>query len=325
MSLLIRALAASATCLLLFGSARAAQPSTAPPSAGVPSNRVLVIGIDGLRHDALARANTPHLDALITTGAFTNTAQMMGDRFGENDTISGPTWSSILTGVWADKHGVMDNKFTVKHYDQYPHFFQRVKVRYPQAQTVSLVSWDPIHKHILAAADIAHSLPMPKPGDGVPEDALGRERYRDGQMSQLASEILQTENPHAMFVYFHQVDATGHTIAFSPGSPEYIGAIEDVDQQIGKVLASLRARPQFEAENWLVLVCTDHGGIERTHSNGHQIPEIREVFLIANGASVTPGTLPGQVYVVDVAATALQHLLGELETDWGLDGKPVGN
>ena len=82
--------------------------------------RVLMIGIDGVRPDALAAARTPNLDRLIRTGAFTDTTQILGTRYSKNDTISGPGWSSILTGVWADKHGVHDNEFTGKNYRMLP-------------------------------------------------------------------------------------------------------------------------------------------------------------------------------------------------------------
>ena len=35
------------------------------------------------------------------------------------------------------------------------------------------------------------------------------------------------------------------------------------------------------------------------------VPEIRKVFYIASGASAELGEIKGQVYIVDVAATAL--------------------
>ena len=77
----------------------------------IPKGRVLVIGIDGVRPDALQIADTPAIDELITAGAFTKNTKILGDRYRDNETISGPGWSSFLTGVWADKHGVNDNTF----------------------------------------------------------------------------------------------------------------------------------------------------------------------------------------------------------------------
>ncbi len=41
----------------------------------IPERRVLVIGIDGVRPDALQIADTPAIDELISAGAFTNNTQ----------------------------------------------------------------------------------------------------------------------------------------------------------------------------------------------------------------------------------------------------------
>ncbi|MBK8659915.1 MAG: alkaline phosphatase family protein [Bacteroidetes bacterium] len=61
--------------------------------------KVLIIGIDGTRSDALQQANVPNLDALIANGLYTYDAWHCGI------TVSGPSWSTIMTGVWWNKHG----------------------------------------------------------------------------------------------------------------------------------------------------------------------------------------------------------------------------
>ena len=75
------------------------------------TKKLLLIGIDGCRFDALRSANAPHLDGLIADGVAFEPIRIFPERYREADTISGPGWSSILTGVWADKHGVLDNEF----------------------------------------------------------------------------------------------------------------------------------------------------------------------------------------------------------------------
>ena len=62
--------------------------------------KVLLIGLDGVRVDILAQAHTPNIDALIANGTFSGEAQT------RPPTVSGPGWSSMLTGVWGDKHKV---------------------------------------------------------------------------------------------------------------------------------------------------------------------------------------------------------------------------
>ena len=62
--------------------------------AGLPAKKLLVIGLDGVRVDVLAAAHTPHLDSLNAEGTISHSAQT------RPPTVSGPGWSSMLTGVW---------------------------------------------------------------------------------------------------------------------------------------------------------------------------------------------------------------------------------
>src|SRR5262249_34107101 len=100
--------------------------AASPPQAlAERANKVLIVGIDGCRTDALLKAKAPHLHGLIRSGAFSESTRVLPEHDTGVDTSSGPGWSAILTGVWADKHRVRDNSFEVSNYIDYPHFFQR--------------------------------------------------------------------------------------------------------------------------------------------------------------------------------------------------------
>jgi len=71
-------------------------------SPGAPPPKVLFIGVDGTRPDALALVHTPNLDALKTHGGFSDRAVT------HPVTHSAAFWSSLVTGVWGDKPGVND-------------------------------------------------------------------------------------------------------------------------------------------------------------------------------------------------------------------------
>ena len=87
-------------------------------SPGVPPPKVLIIGVDGTRPDALALARTPNLDALETNGCFLDRAVT------HPVTHSAAGWSSLFTGVWGDKPGVNDpgHSFSGNRFDLYPSF-----------------------------------------------------------------------------------------------------------------------------------------------------------------------------------------------------------
>jgi predicted AlkP superfamily pyrophosphatase or phosphodiesterase len=285
-------------------------------TAADPIKKVLFIGVDGTRFDAVEKANTPSFKALIEGGCYSNTCLILGDRYRKNDTISGPGWSSILTGVWADKHGVHDNGFAGAKYADFPHFFARLKeVR--RARAVSLVTWEPIYSKIVSGADVTQNYEQKEHG------VLDYDRY-DTAATDEAVKQLSESDPDALFLYIGQVDVAGHAHGFHPTVPEYISAIERADKLIGRTLAAVKSRKAFPDEDWLVIVTSDHGGKGTGHGGGHEVPEILNSFLVVSGLAAKKGKLEEQVYIVDAPVTALVHLGVQPKAEWKLDGKAVG-
>lgn len=283
-------------------------------SLAAKEKKALYIGLDGVRFDAVATANTPHLDALIEQGIVDKATPVIGQRYRKNDTISGPGWSSILTGVWADKHGVHDNSFKGKQYAKHPHFFKLLKQQQPDAYTASFVTWKPIDDHIVDGADV-HKAWEDKSKDYA--------RY-DTQAKEEAIRSLSEEKLDCLFLYFGQIDETGHRDGFHPSVKSYIAAIENVDAMIGEVLTTLKGRETYDQEDWIIVVTSDHGGQGTGHGNGQDIPEIYNSFLIVSGDSAQRGEFEEETYIVDAPATVLTHLGVALDEAWKLDGQPRG-
>lgn len=288
-----------------------------PLTAAEPIKKVLYIGIDGTRFDAIEKADTPQLDALMKDGIHSPTCLILGERYQKNDTVSGPGWSSILTGVWADKHGVNDNKFVGGKYEDFPHFFVRVKEQLPNARTVSHVTWEPIFKHITKGADVSVNY------EEKAHTVAAYDGYDNAAVAASVKE-LREGNPAALFCYIGQVDIAGHTHGFHPTVPEYISAIERADKLVGQLTAAMKGRKTFADEDWLVIVVSDHGGKGKGHGGGHKSPEILNSFLIVSGAAAERGVVAEQAFLVDAPVTALVHLGVKLKDEWKLDGKPRG-
>lgn len=282
----------------------------------VKAKKVLYIGIDGCRFDAIQKAEAPAIDALIEKGAYTGHCLILGDRYRKNDTISGPGWSTILTGVWADKHGVHNNTFKGSQYDKFPCLFDLVKKKLPTARCVSHVTWEPIDKFIITAADEKKSY------EQKPHTIADYVKY-DTEATDASVKELKEQNPDIVFLYIGQVDVTGHTHGFHPTVPQYIEAIERADGHVAAAVAAMKSRPTFDQEDWLVVVTSDHGGKGTNHSSGHEVPEILNSFLIMSGSDVAPGEIAEQCYLVDGAATVIHHLT-PLDPAWQLDGTPRG-
>ncbi|MBW2162473.1 MAG: alkaline phosphatase family protein [Deltaproteobacteria bacterium] len=282
------------------------------------TKHALVIGIDGLRVDALQQVSTPHLDALIADGTVTYDA-FAGGVLGaptEQGTWSGPGWSSVLTGVWIDKHGVEFNGFLAPLFDEYPHFFARIRELEPDAYLSSFVTWGPINESILASAEADEAFwPMES------DSAQGDIAVTDAVVAHFAE-----QTPTVVFVHLDEVDHQGHLAGHSAMVPEYVEALETVDTQIGEMLDAVRARPTYDQEAWLVVVGTDHGGTG-TMGIGHggQSDEERTICIIASGGSMRRGQTisPGPGHTA-VPPTVMAHLGLTIDPAWGWESEPFG-
>lgn len=299
-------------------------------STASQNRKVLIIGIDGTRSDAFQQANTPHIDGLLSTSTYSV------DSWHTGITWSGPSWSTILTGVNWNKHGVTDNNFTGSHFAQYPPLPTLAKQIMPNLNCSIVAEWDPLIDDITNA------------------DWDRTVKTTDGSTFPTAdSAVVELQNPDIdlLFAYFDQVDLTGHTSTFSPSNPLYISAIENVDSAVGRVLNALYARPTYATEDWLIMVVTDHGGQSFFHG-GNSFAE-RHIWWIASGDMVAheqinqadPGTYnchQNNVFdstcvndslmrlspvQADVTVTALHYLIydsginPETKPEWNLDGK----
>ena len=225
--------------------------------------RVMIIGIDGTRPDCLEAAETPALDALIADGIYSP------DALNNDITYSGPGWSAMICGVWSDAHGVTSNNFVGSDFEGFPSFMRRLELENPDLNTHSICHWAPINDYILGeVVDEAIN---------APTDAAVRDE---------AVSILGNGDPHAVFLHFDDVDINGHGYGFNAAVPQYISAIETTDGFVADVMEALTSRPNFEAENWLILVSTDHGGIGFNHG-GTSIEEETMFFLASGDASGT--------------------------------------
>lgn len=245
----------------------AAWLAMALPPAPAEASRLLILGVDGCRPDALLRCRAPHLSGLAGRGAFTWWA------LSRPPTKSGPCWSSVFTGAWSGKHGVTDNTFANSRFDLYPMLFRRLKDADAEADFNSgwFVYWPDLNAAMPHGADVSA-------GDWSDERTVDR-----------AVDLLTRGNPSALLVQLGAIDSEGHASGFDPDNPAYRNAIETADGRVGEVLAAMRSRPGYADEDWMVIALTDHGGLG-THHGGSTIEEMRTFFIVSGG-----GTRPREI------------------------------
>jgi predicted AlkP superfamily pyrophosphatase or phosphodiesterase len=280
-------------------------------SPEVQSNKVLLIGIDGVRTDILASASTPNMDALAEDGFYTDNA------WTRPPTVSGPGWSNMLTGVWPDKHRVEGNDFTDNDYLSYPDFLTLVEQREPSLETAAIVNWLPLGGEDSGGPVISDAVDTMIAFDGYETGYT----LADERAVAQAVELLKGADPDLLFVYLGNTDIVGHD--FGSLSDEYRLEVENADQLIGVLVDAVRGRPSFSRENWLILISTDHGRRDDGGHGGESEEELR-IFFLASGPSVAALAPDAEVQIVDVPATAIAHLGIPINPDWDLDGRVVG-
>lgn len=302
--------------------------------AGGHKRKVLIIGIDGCRSDALQVANTPNIDSLVAHGFYTY------DSWHQDITISGPSWSSILCGVYHEKHGVTNNTYAGSNYNQYPYITTYAKSIDTSFKFVQYTEWAPMSNDVY--------------NDNWDSKIIGTDGFTQATGAAAAG-LIQDPGTDLLFAYFDKVDITGHASGFSPTNPAYIQAIDSIDVQVGNIIYAMKQRPTYAQEDWLVLMITDHGGIGTGH--GGVTYEERHIWWIAYSDRCRPLRVSGPqdsvqnnppdpglytyypVLLVDtakqhespvqpdIAVTALHHLIYDSGIDpqhqpsWAFDGR----
>jgi len=275
------------------------------------NKHVLIIGIDGMRTDAFREATKPNMDALIATGAVTYDAYAGGELSTptQQATSSGPGWSSILTGVWIDKHGVSNNSFSGHDFANYPHFFSRLYDLNNNANLSSIVHWSPIDSEII--------------GNSANNANFFRStQSSDADITTAAVAHLTNTNPDVLFLHYDELDGVGHGSGFSVNNASYMNKINEIDFEIGQVIAAIEARPNYATEDWIYIVVTDHGGNGTSHG-GQSYDERRIPMVVSGGAAVNQEIFPGPGHH-SVPVIVAQHLGVTIDPSWGWDGSAFG-
>ncbi|WP_371619084.1 alkaline phosphatase family protein [Streptomyces sp. NBC_00454] len=275
-----------------------------------PRRHVLVVGIDGVRLDALPTVATPHLDVVAAAG-FLGPIEI--DE--ATPTMSGPCWATVVTGVGIAKHGVYGNNFTGHRLDVFPDFTTRLAQENGR-KTFVAAGWEPL----LLARQGGPLFAAPSRLSYVAPRADTSEDWQvcDDQVTGEAVHVLATDDPEVSFVYLGSVDETGHLLGCGD---EYLRAIERADQRLGRLLDTVRARPGYAREAWTVIVVTDHGHRDGGGHGGRSVEE-RTAWVACCGPDIPTGPPARELRFEDVAAQVYASLGLASDSHWTLDGLP---
>ncbi len=264
--------------------------------ASEASRNVLVVGVDGLDGEEMMDIDVPVMESLMQRGfwSYAATTQLTGA------TSSGPSWTSILTGVETTIHGVTSNGGYDGRDTDYPSFLWRAKHQLGLSSAAS-IQWDDIW-------DILEDDAYDATGGGDMQDVVTT------MAGHLRSGLHQ-----AHFVHLDDVDGAGHSVGYLASEQVYYDTVVLADALIGELVDAILDRPAIEGEHWLIIVTSDHGG-DAWGSHGTMSEDYQTIPLIIAAPGLASTRLhDGAGSHLDVHPTAIDFL-GLDPLDYGLSG-----
>ncbi|OOV26848.1 alkaline phosphatase family protein [Flavobacterium sp. LM5] len=210
---------------------------------------VVLVSLDGFRWDYPDIFDTPNLDRLAQNGVKAKSMQP------SYPTKTFPNHYSIVTGLYPDHHGIVNNNFYDKEIQKV--FTLKTAVKREAHFYGGNPIWNLAEQQGVKTA--CYYWPGSDTGVKSPsifkiyDDTVSYESRINTVIDWLS--LSESERPHLITLYFDQPDKTGHD--FGPLSAENKKTVTEVDAVIGQLMQRLDALPIGKEINLIVL--SDHG------------------------------------------------------------------
>lgn len=224
-------------------------------TAAETEQSLLIISIDGLRHDYLSLHQAPMLAELAAGGVHVKQLQPVFP------SKTFPNHYSLVTGLHPERHGIVDNSmYDPEHQRQFA---------MSMADQVADGFWwqgEPIWITAELQGVKAATYFFPgseaeikgkRPSYWFPYQHNTPNRERTEQVLAWLA-LPEAERPRVITLYFSDVDSAGHN--YGPRSEQVAQALAEVDAELTYLVQTLRERGQAEQVN--LIISSDHGMAE---------------------------------------------------------------
>lgn len=246
---------------------------------GKTEKKAIVIGYDGCRADILNEMQKENsaVAALADEGAKLLLSYCGGVNYPEANTqktSTAPGWCSLLTGVWADKHGITANDIT-KSLE-----YKTLLTELTEEKIIDSAAFITKWKGHFSRKNATYLLEKDYCEKNNLNVAFTRCKNDKASFEYTLEEIGKESCSDFIFVIYEPTDSAGHGSGFSYNNEKYKEAFRTADGYGFETLNAVKNRATYETEDWLIIVTSDHGGIAKDHG-GASIQE-RMIFVIAN-------------------------------------------
>ncbi len=255
MKLLFRLLLCSVAAFNFGCTAPPALRPVAAPAAKVAATHplpLLLISIDGYRHDYIERGLSPTLAMLAKNGV---QAASMQPSF---PSLTFPNHYTIVTGLRPDHHGIVNNTMVDPQLGKFS-LNNREAVGDGRWWAAGVPLWETARQHGLRSAT------MFWPGSEAAIRGHHPDEWKlfdarvtpDQRVDQVLAwlDLPAAQRPTFLTLYFDAVDHAGHL--YGPDTPQVNDKLRETDAAMARLVQGLQQRGLFERINLIVLA--DHG------------------------------------------------------------------
>lgn len=249
------------------------------PAEGKTVKKAIVIGYDGCRADNLALINDENPSAIKMLAeegevVLSYCGGVAYPRINTQATSTAPGWCSMLTGVWADVHGVTDNDVP-KSNDHLTLLTTAVEDGTID-KSAFYVSWG---GHFSGSSSTYINEKNYIEENNI-NTAFVKAGDDNGTYANVMNDLSQADCSDFIFSIFEFCDHVGHDTGFNHKNAEYVASFYDAEAAGTDVINKIKARDTYETEDWLIIISTDHGGYNTWH--GGPTMQERYTFIASN-------------------------------------------
>jgi ectonucleotide pyrophosphatase/phosphodiesterase family member 5 len=239
---------------------------------------VLLVSFDGFRWDYPNRNITPNLDYIIENGVRASSLRPIFP------SKTFPNHISIVTGMYAENHGIIFNKFENVETCAIYSLGDTSAVRNPEWYKGEAF-WETAEKNNIISA--SHFWPGSELNDKSRRPTYFKNYNHNQPYKERIDGVIEwlqlpyAERPHFITLYFHDTDSYGHK--FGPNSPEINQSINRLDNLVGYLNNSLSEIGMKDSLN--VIFVSDHGMTEIDTSRTINIESFLNGFNYKLGGS----------------------------------------
>ena len=210
------------------------------------NRKVLYIIVDGAQGTVIKEIAPVNLMKIRRYSIYTWNA-LSG--FLDQDTTLNGAWTSMMTGVKTSKSNVVTG-FENNNLNTYPSLVTRLKEIKPDFKINAFSASALFGQNLTGHADINEIL------------------NSDQKVAEDTKLNLLKDSASVVISQFHSVEEAGEKYGFNASATGYVSAVNQVDAYIGDLLKTLNNRPNFQNEDWMVVIASNNSGTVNTDQSG---------------------------------------------------------